>query len=246
MAFKLTETASAADFETPPEGVFPARCYRLVDLGTVAGDWQGRPTHNRKVLISFELLGEDCAMSDGRPFAVSRRFSLSLSEKSSLRAFVQQWRGKPFTAEELAGGFDLHKLLGAPALLTVAHVERAGRQYANIVGVSALPKNYPCPPGVNKPVAFDLDDFDQSVFDGLSQGLQAQIMASPEYAAHATSGPLKRPEPARPAPAPQAPAAAPAAQAKPAPTPYPFGHAPKPRPQPAAALADGFDDDIPF
>jgi hypothetical protein len=236
MAFKLTEnTSSAADFETPPEGVFPGRCYRLIDLGTVAGEWQGKPTHNRKVLISFELLGEDCAMSDGRPFAVSRRFTLSLAEKSALRAFIAQWRGKPFTPAELQGGFDLHKLLGAPALLTVAHAEKAGRTYANIVSATALPKGYPCPPGVNIPLAFDLDAPDEGVLDSLGQGLQATIRQSPEWAAYCQSGPAKRP----------APAPAPTAQARPAPAPYPFSHAPRPQPAPAMAGGD-FDDDIPF
>jgi hypothetical protein len=234
MAFVVTET-NTDTFETPPEGVFPARCYRLVDLGTVAGDWQGKPTHNRKVLVSFELLGEDGGMSDGRPFAVSRRFTLSLAEKSALRAFIGQWRGKPFTPAELQGGFDIHKLLGAPALLTVAHVERGGRVYANVQGVSALPKGYPCPPGVNTPLAFDLDSFDQSVFDSLGKGLQTIIMASPEYAAFATNGPTK-PAPAHPA----------AAAAKPASN-YPFPPPKSAKPQAAAlAAAAGFADDIPF
>jgi len=126
MAFKLTENTSSTEFETPPEGVFPARCYRLIDLGTVAGEWQGKPTHNRKVLVSFELLGEDCLMSDGRPFAVSRRFTLSLAEKSAFRAFVQQWRARPFTPAELQGGFDINRLLG-PARFADRRPHREGR-----------------------------------------------------------------------------------------------------------------------
>lgn len=242
MAFKLTENTSSADFENPPEGVFPARCYRLVDLGTVAGDWQGRATHNRKVLVSFELLGEE-RMQDGRPFAVSRRFTLSLAEKASLRAFVTQWRGKPFAPGELQGGFDLHKLLGAPALLTVAHAEKAGRTYANIVGVSALPKGYPCPPGVNTPLAFDLDAFDEATFNSLGKGLQDAIRQSPEYAAYCESGPAKRPPAQQPAQATQAPAHV----AKPAPDLHGSPFYQPPRPQPSAmAAAEGFDDDIPF
>ena len=235
MAFTLTENTSSADFETPPEGVFPARCFRLIDLGTVQGEWQGKATHSRKVLVSFELLGDE-RMADGRPFSVSRRFTLSLSEKSALRAFAQQWRGKPFTPAELQGGFSLHKLLGAPALLTVAHAEKAGRTYANIVGVSALPKGYPCPPGENAPLAFDLDEPDEAVLDSLGQGLQGVIRQSPEWAGYCESGPLKKPEPA-----------CAAAQAKPQGQPYPF-HQPKPAPRPdeAAAAMAGFDDDIPF
>lgn len=81
-------------------------------------------------------------------------------------------------------------------MLTVAHIEKAGRTYANIQGISALPKGYPCPPGVNASLAFDLDDPDEGVLDSLGQGLQAIIRQSPEYQAYATSGPAKKPAPA--------------------------------------------------
>lgn len=175
----LTLTETQSDFERAPEGVHPARCFRLIDLGTQKSEWQGQITQQRKLMLSFELLGED-RMSNGKPFSISRRFTASLGEKSALRAFLQQWRGKAFTPEELKG-FDLKKLLGAPCLITTGGVERAGRQYSNILAISPVPRGMTCPPAENPPIWFDLDDFDLSTYDNLGKGIQDTIAASPEH-----------------------------------------------------------------
>jgi hypothetical protein len=160
---------------------------------------------------------------------------------------LEAWRGKKFTSEELANGFDLRKLIGQAGLLTISHAQKADRVYANLMSISALPRGYACPQAVNAPVLFDLDSFDESVFDGLSKGLQEQIMKSPEYAAYRESGPLKPAPAVQPAPTPQ-PVATRQQPARPAPRPT-RDYEPPPwegdaMPQPA--YADAFDDDILF
>jgi len=178
-------TAQATDFENPPAGVHAARCYRLIDLGSQKSTYQGETKTARKLLLSFELLSDDPTerMSDGRPFTVSRRFTQSLGDKAALRHFVESWRGRAFTPEELAQGFDVNKLLGAHAFLNLVETEREGRDYTNIASISPLPKGMTKPEGVNAVQLFDLSAPDWAVFEGLGDRLKEQISASPEYKA---------------------------------------------------------------
>ena len=56
---------------------------------------------------------------------VSGEFTLSMGEKANLRKFLEQWRGKPYTVEQVDAGVPLDKLVGNWALLTVAHKKSA-------------------------------------------------------------------------------------------------------------------------
>jgi len=169
-------------FESAPAGVYAARLFRLIDMGTQTGDYQGKPTIARKLLLSFELLGDD-RMQDGNPFVISRRFTASLSSKAALRAFINQWRGKALTDEEVQAGYDVNKLLGQYGFLNLTETERDGKTYTNIASISPLPKGMPKPEGVNAPQMFDLDQPDWELFDTLSESLKAQIAVTPEYIA---------------------------------------------------------------
>lgn len=183
---KLRDDGST--FEAPPSGNHIARLYRLIDLGTQEGQWQGKPTSSRKALLSFELLGDD-RMSDGRPFTISRRFTASVNEKAALRLFLESWRGKRYSTAEIQEGVDLSAILGAYGLLNCVEAHRDGHLYINIAGISPLPKGMPKPPGVNAPVLFDLAAPDWDVFADLGERLQETILASPEgRAAYERSG----------------------------------------------------------
>lgn len=122
-----------------PEGLHQAVCIDVVDLGLVKTEWGEKP----KVRLVFQvgLFNEDgteILNTDTDPparFQVRRDFGLSLSEKSLLRPFLESWRGKKFTKEELEG-FDLDKLLGVNCQLQIIHnVTEAGKTYANIQAV---------------------------------------------------------------------------------------------------------------
>lgn len=170
--------SKTGNFEMPPSGPIAARCSKLIDLGTQESTYEGETKHQRKLLLSWELAE---LRTDGTPFVISRRFGLSLHEKAALRGFLQAWRGRPFTAEELAG-FDLRRLLSAPCLLNVMHTQRNGKDYANIASISPLPKGMTAPELSAPGVIFDIDAPDApSVIETLSDGLQATIAASPEW-----------------------------------------------------------------
>ncbi len=187
----LTVSAeSSGSFELPPAGPVAARCCRLIDLGSQKGEFQGKATLKRKLLVSWELAE---LRADGTPFQISRRFTLSLDEKASLRQFLQAWRGRPFSDEELSG-FDLRRLLSAPAMLNIGHTNRNGKDYANILSVSPLPKGMTAPDLAAPPVTFDIDAANApDLIETLSENLQATIAASPEWAARLKAGREREP-----------------------------------------------------
>lgn len=143
------------DFPIAPAGTQVARCYQVIDLGHQKVVWQDEDKWVPKILLTWELLGSD-KMTDGRPFAISNRYTLSLSKKSILRPMLEAWRGKPFADEE-AREFEVKKVLGAYCMLNVVHKDEGDRTYANVAAVMALPKDMPKPTAVNAPVYFNLD-----------------------------------------------------------------------------------------
>jgi hypothetical protein len=174
----LIAKKTGEDFPIIPAGTHAARCSWVIDLGTQKTTWQGQEKHQHKVLFGFELPDE--LMEDGRPFFISNRYTMSLSEKAALRGVLETWRGVKFTEEE-ALGFDLFKVLGQPCMLTVIHNDKGGKTYANVAGVAKLPKGMTCKPAINPPVSFSLAEFDQKVFDALPEWVRNTITQSREY-----------------------------------------------------------------
>jgi len=145
-----------------PAGLQAAVCCDVVDRGLVEEEYSGEKTTKHKVSIHFLLAktipsgqwkhphtNETVDVPDfleGRPYGVSRWFTMSLHEKASLRQFLEAWRGRSFTPQELQG-FDLEKLIGVGAGLTIVHKvsERTGNYYAKIQGASLLPEEWATP-----------------------------------------------------------------------------------------------------
>jgi len=184
----IRENRTESTFKLPPSGSHLGRLYRILDLGTQKVEWQGAIKMQRKLMFSFELHGEDndgqaLTTNDGKPLMISKRYTMSLGEQSTLRKDLESWRGKKFTAEELLG-FDLNVLLGKFAMCNVTHNDREGKTYANLSGLSQVPaalKKMPEPIGVNELMIFSLDAFDQAKFDSLSDGLKEIIKKSAEW-----------------------------------------------------------------
>jgi hypothetical protein len=151
-----TAKAGGSDFPKAPIGTHVARCYQVIDLGHQKVEWEGKIKWTPKVLISWELLGDE-RMEDGKPFAISSRYTLSLSEKSVLAPMLEAWRGQPFTVSEKVG-FDIKNVLGAYCMLNVVHNPVGDKVYANVSAVMALPKGTPRPAPVNKNLYFNIDE----------------------------------------------------------------------------------------
>jgi len=179
----VTGSAPVKEFKIAPTGSHLARLYRIIDLGTQKSEYMGKVNMLRKVKFFWELHGDDLKTDDGKPLIQTRNYTLSLGEKASLRKDLESWRGKSFTDDELRG-FDLTNLLDKWCMITVQHRESNGKTYADAVAVTPVPAvvaKAGLPEGVNTTLLFDMQKFDQAVFDGLSDGLKNQIMQSSEF-----------------------------------------------------------------
>jgi hypothetical protein len=171
-------SGNSGDFEQCPAGSFAARCYQIIDLGHQTFEWKGEAKVAPKVRITWEL---NEMMADGRPFSISKEYTASIGDKANLRKDLEAWRGRPFTAEELRN-FSLENVLGAPCLLGVVHKpsKDGTKTYANVGSVMALPKGMVSPELVNPAVKFDINEFDQDIFNSLSSYVQKKILMSKE------------------------------------------------------------------
>lgn len=170
------------EFELTPAGSHIAVCYRAIDLGTQLIEWKGNQKKQRKIMLSWELCDEFMkeGKNEGLPFSIHKRYTFSSSEKSTLIKDLEGWRGRAFTKEEY-GKFSIQVLMGIGCMLSVVHVERDGKTYANIGSIMKLPKGVTSKAPINPIVCFDLTKFDQKTYDELSDSLKATIALSPEY-----------------------------------------------------------------
>ena len=179
-----------------PEGAFPARCYQIVDLGTTMQQGQF-PGKKRKVQFIFELpteLTEFAAGEGEKPFYARAIYNLSMNSKSVLRRDIESWVGKKMS-DDFAATFDIFTLLGKACMLNITHVTKGDSTYANIIGISPLPKGLACPPQINESLTYNTEDHDEVAFLKLPDFVQDKIKISDEYIAR-----ISKPHKATPAP----------------------------------------------
>lgn len=169
------------DFEQPPVGTHLAICVKIIDIGTQKGEYQGKATFKRQVIIGWELPNELMTEGDyaGKPFSVSKFYTASLGEKANLRKDLANWRGRDFTEQELSG-FEAKNILGKPCMLSLTLNDK---QKVRVTGVMAPPKGTTVPPQANPSVYFSLepDEFNRDTFEALSDGYKKMISVSPEF-----------------------------------------------------------------
>ena len=173
----LTDTGGGRDFEPIAAGPHAAICDMFVDLGLQDGGKFG-PKH--KLYFRFQVPDhrveyEKDGQEHNLPGVIGVQYTASLSEKALLRPFLESWRGKPFTAEELRG-FNPVKVAGIPALINVIH-EPGNRQgkpvtYANISSIMPLPPGMPIPTVEGEVIIHD-DEHDN--YDKLPKWLQEKL-----------------------------------------------------------------------
>jgi hypothetical protein len=182
----IIATKPEGNFKKVEPGNYVARCYRMIEIGTVEETYNGDTKKAKKVQLTWELPTEMEIFHEDNgyePYVVSKTYTLSMHEKSNLRKDLESWRGKGFTELE-AAKFDITKLLGVPCLLNIIH--RPGKvdptkTYVEIASISSLPKGMECPPQLNPTVILSYDDWKPEVFEGLSEYLQEKIKSSEEY-----------------------------------------------------------------
>jgi hypothetical protein len=185
----IARDSGDASFTPVPTGMHLARCYRIVDLGTQKTEFQGTIKYAQKVLIQFEVHGEDetgkpLVTSKNEPMTIGKRLTLSLSEKATLRKDLSNWRGRDFSPEELRG-FELKNLLGVWAMISVSRsVGNNGKEYTNISTINPVPpalKKQGLPQGFNPLGIFSITSPDMELFETFSERIKETITTSPEW-----------------------------------------------------------------
>ena len=169
----IKETRSGGIEEKQP-GVYDAICVGLIDVGTKQDKFTEKDKH--QVLIQFELLDQFYTDSNGEEqrSTHSQFYTLSVHEKSNLRKALRGWRGRDFTADELAG-FELKNILSKPCKLVITHNENGKAIIDNVLkfeGEVEQPKEVRY---------FSFDDFNGHFPSWMSEGMIGMLKDCNEY-----------------------------------------------------------------
>ncbi|MBA3563087.1 MAG: hypothetical protein H0W33_03580 [Gammaproteobacteria bacterium] len=172
----IVRDSGGGDFTPLAEGVHVAVCNLVCDCGIQPG---GRFKARSKLYIRWEVPGERISWTGADmnehqgPAQIGKFYTSSLSQKAKLRRDLEAWRGRAFSAEELAG-FDVLQILGAACQLMVTHSTGAdGRVYANLNGVMGLPRGVTRPKAERALVKYSPDE--RALFDELPEWLQQKV-----------------------------------------------------------------------
>lgn len=154
----ITAPVGAAKKDPVAAGSHHAICYGVVAVGTQKSSVaEFKP--QKKVMLLWELPQERGDFGDKKdvPRGISKRYTLSMNPKASLRKDLESWRGKPFNDAE-AARFDIGALIGANLMLNVVHTERNGATYANVAALMPLPKGMTKMTNENPSIYFNLEE----------------------------------------------------------------------------------------
>lgn len=161
-------------------GTYPAVCVAVVDLGEQYSEYYKK--YSDKVMLIWSLPGQTVEIDgESKPRWLSKEFTASLSEKSNLSKFLVSWRGRPFTQDELDGGFQLQQMLGNGCLLQVLLEEKDDRKWNSVNGAIAFPAGMPCPTTAEEKICFDMDTWDDYELQKLPQWVQDRVQKSTQW-----------------------------------------------------------------
>ena len=165
--------------KTPPvePGVYMAVCVGVVDLGEQFSEYY--KSYSNKVKFVFALPSETIEI-DGKTEErqLSREFAVATKKNSNLRTFLGSWNSKNYTDDEFME-LDLFDQIGKPCQLNV--VLNDSGEYANVDSVMPLPKGFPAPTSKTAFFTWDMDAWNDAVFEALPTWAQEQIKKSTQY-----------------------------------------------------------------
>src|SRR3954453_19755936 len=118
----ILQSKVSTEFKPHPEGIHPAVCVDVIDLGLVENEFQGEKRMVHKVRLVFE---SEQKTDDGRNCTITKNFTASLHPKAKLAGFLGKWRGRPVVPGET---IDLGKLIGASCTLVISHQQNLAGQ----------------------------------------------------------------------------------------------------------------------
>ena len=165
--------------KVPPvePGVYMAVCVGFIDLGEQYSEMF--KSYSNKGMYVWELPGETVEIDgEQKPRQLSKEFTISGSSKSNLRKFIESWNGKSYGDDEFMD-FDLFDQVGKPCQLNVVLNET--KEYANVDNLMPIPRGFPAPTTDTEQIRWDMDKWDDAVFEKLPEWIQDKIKKSTQY-----------------------------------------------------------------
>ena len=158
-------------------GTYPAVCVGVVDLGEQYSE--KFKSYSNKVKFVWAMPGELIEI-DGKQEErqLSKEFTISASKKGNLRAFLESWNSKSYSDEEF-GEVDLFDQIGKACQLQV--VLNDTKEYSNVANLMPLPKGMPVPTSKTAFFTWDMDNWNDAVFEKLPEWTREQIKKSTQY-----------------------------------------------------------------
>lgn len=165
--------------KTPPvePGVYMAVCVGVVDLGEQYSEKY--KSFSNKVKFVWALPGETIEI-DGKveERQLSREFTIATKKTGNLRTFLCSWNGRNYSDEEF-GELDLFDQVGKACQLNVVLNDTG--EYANVEAAIPIPKGFPAPTCKTAFFTWDMDQWDDAVFEKLPAWTQERIKKSTRY-----------------------------------------------------------------
>ena len=181
--------------KAPPidPGVYIAVCVGVVDLGEQYSE--KFKNYSYKGMYIWELPGETIEIDgEQKPRQLSKEFTISASNKSNLRKFIETWNSRSYSDEDFME-FDVFEQVGKPCQLNVVLNET--KEYANVDNLMPIPKGFPAPTTTTEHIKWDMDAWDDAAFDKLPEWIQEKIKKSTQYQKeHAPETPVEVKAPA--------------------------------------------------
>ena len=165
--------------KVPPvePGVYMAVCVGFIDLGEQYSEMF--KSYSNKGMYVWELPGETVEIDgEQKPRQLSKEFTISGSSKSNLRKFIESWNGKSYGDDEFMD-FDLFDQVGKPCQLNV--VLNESKEYANVDNLMPIPRGFPAPTTDAEQIRWDMDRWDDAVFEKLPEWIQEKIKKSTQF-----------------------------------------------------------------
>lgn len=165
-----------------PGGTYLGICVYSIALGEQLCEFEGKSKgYYNQVMLGFEICGQTVEI-DGKqePRVLSKTFNATKGKKSGLRKFLGAWEAKEMTDDEYLDS-DTNDYVGRPAFLTIVLNETG--EYSNIDGIAPLPLGLPIdvPKPMSQLIRFDMEPWDQKLFESLPEWAQERIKKSTEY-----------------------------------------------------------------
>lgn len=160
-----------------PAGQYLAVCVGVYDLGEQYSEKY--KNYSPKLIITFDIPTVTIEV-DGKqePRQLSKEFTISGKNNSKLRAFISSWNGVQYS-DEAFGEFDPLTQVGKPAMINVLLNETG--EYANIDTIMPLFPGMPTPTTATPLMVWDMDKWDDKVFEKLPGWVQDKIKKSSQY-----------------------------------------------------------------